>query len=68
MSVNYSVCMLPNPARPDEPKKAYAKAQATRVLDVKSLSNRISHGCSLTRSDVCYYRGCRRDGGVAQRR
>lgn len=42
MPLNYSVTMTGNPMNADEPKKAYAKAQISQELSLKSLSKRVS--------------------------
>lgn len=52
MPVNYSVCMLKNPMSPDAPKKAYAKVQASKILEFDMLCKRVAHGCTCTKADV----------------
>lgn len=52
MPVNYSVFMMKNPMNPSAPKKAYAKAQASKVLDFDVLCKRVAHGCTCTKADV----------------
>lgn len=52
MPQNYSIVMLPNPAKPDEAKKAYAKAQITRELTLKELSRRVAGQTTVSRADV----------------
>ena len=52
MPQNYSIVELPNPAKPDEAKKAYAKAQITRELTLKELSRRVAGQTTVSRADV----------------
>lgn len=52
MPVNYSVFMMKNPMNPEGPKKAYAKAQASKVLEFDALCKRVAHGCTCTKADV----------------
>lgn len=52
MAVNYSIVLKSNPAKPEDGKKAYACAQYTTKLSLKSLCQRISLQTTLTRADV----------------
>lgn len=52
MPQNYSIVELPNPAKPAEAKKAYAKAQITRELTLKELSRRVAGQTTVSRADV----------------
>lgn len=52
MPQNYSIAMLPNPMKPDEAKKAYAKAQISRELTLKELSRRVAGQTTVSRADV----------------
>ena len=52
MALNYSIALLPNPMKPDEAKKAYAKAQISRELTLKELSKRVSGQTTVSRADV----------------
>ncbi len=52
MPVNYSVFMMKNPMNPESPKKAYAKAQASKILEFDMLCKRVAHGCTCTKADV----------------
>lgn len=52
MPQNYSIVELPNPAKPDDAKKAYAKAQITRELTLKELSRRVAGQTTVSRADV----------------
>lgn len=52
MPQNYSIVELPNPAKPDEAKKAYAKAQISRELTLKELSRRVAGQTTVSRADV----------------
>lgn len=52
MAVNYSLCMLKNPQKPEEAKKAYAKAQVAHVMTLKMLSKRIADQSTCSRADV----------------
>ena len=42
MSLNYSIAMMGNPLKKEEPKKAYAKAQTNGELNLKELSTLIA--------------------------
>ena len=52
MALNYSICMLKNPLKPDEPKKAYAKAQISQVMTLKMLGKRVAAESTCSRADV----------------
>lgn len=52
MAVNYSLCMLKNPVKPEEARKAYAKAQISQVMDLKMLSKRVANESTCSRADV----------------
>ena len=52
MPLNYSISLLPNPAKPDEAKKAYAKAQVNRELSLRELSARVASQTTVSRADV----------------
>ena len=45
MPLNYSITLLPNPIKPDEAKKAYAKAQVNRELSLAAQT-------TVSRADV----------------
>ena len=40
MPLNYSIVLLGNPRKPDDPKKAYARSQVSKELTLKGLSQR----------------------------
>lgn len=51
--INYSIVMRGNPVKKDEPKKAYASAQYSEVMDINRFAEHIaSHGCVYKRSDI----------------
>ena len=52
MPVNYSIAMRSNPQDPDQPKKAYARAQIRGELSLKQLSRRIASQTTVSRADV----------------
>lgn len=52
MSLNYSIAMMGNPLKKEEPKKAYAKAQTNGELNLKELSTLIESKCTVHQADV----------------
>lgn len=52
MPLNYSISLLPNPGKPSEAKKAYAKAQINRELSLRELSARVAAQTTVSRADV----------------
>ena len=51
--VNYSIVMRGNPMDADAPKKAYASAQYSEVMDINRFAEHIaSHGCVYKRADI----------------
>ena len=44
--------MMGNPQKPDDPKKAYAKAQISQELTLKGLSKLVSSQTTVSRADV----------------
>ena len=42
MPLNYSIVLLGNPRKPDDPKKAYARSQVSKELTLKGLSQRVA--------------------------
>ena len=48
MSLNYSIAMMGNPLKKEEPKKAYAKAQTNGELNLKELSTLIASKCTVS--------------------
>lgn len=52
MPLNYSVAMMGNPIKADEPKKAYAKAQISEELSLKDLSRQVASQTTVSRADV----------------
>ena len=52
MSLNYSIAMMGNPLKKEEPKKAYAKAQTNGELNLKELSTLIASKCTVHQADV----------------
>lgn len=52
MPLNYSVAMMGNPIKADEPKKAYAKAQISEELSLKELSRQVAAQTTVSRADV----------------
>lgn len=51
--INYSLAFRQNPNKPDEPKKIYALAQYTDVMNITEFSKHIStHGCVYSRADI----------------
>lgn len=47
MSLNYSIAMMGNPLKKEEPKKAYAKAQTNGEHSLKELSTLIASKCTV---------------------
>ena len=52
MALNYSISMMGNPQKPDDPKKAYAKAQISQELTLKGLSKLVASQTTVSRADV----------------
>lgn len=52
MALNYSIAMLPNPMKPEEAKKAYAKAQISEEHSLKALSRLVAAQTTVSRADV----------------
>lgn len=52
MPLNYSICLLRNPLKPMLPAKAYAKAQVSQEMTLKTLSRKVAAACTCTRADV----------------
>ena len=52
MALNYSIAMMGNPIKTDEPKKAYAKAQISQELTLKELSKQVASQTTVSRADV----------------
>ncbi len=52
MSLNYSIAMMGNPLKADDPKKAYAKAQISEELSLKELSKQVAAQTTVSRADV----------------
>lgn len=52
MPLNYSVFLAPNPQKPAEAKKAYAKAQINKEISLKTLSKRVASQTTLSYADV----------------
>ena len=52
MPINYSITMLGNPRKPQEPKKAYAKAQISEEVSLEKLSEQIASQTTVSRADV----------------
>lgn len=52
MSLNYSIAMMGNPQKKEEPKKAYAKAQTNGRIGLKELSAQIASKCTVHQADV----------------
>lgn len=51
--INYSTVMRGNPSDADAPKKAYASAQYSEVMDINEFAEHIaSHGCVYKRADI----------------
>lgn len=51
--INYSIAMMANPAKPEEPKKAYGVAQYTEKMTLTEFSKHISdHNCVYDAEDV----------------
>ena len=51
--INYSIVMRGKPADKEAPKKAYATAQYSEVMDISQFSEHIaSHGCVYQRADI----------------
>ena len=53
MSLNYSIAMMGNPLKKEEPKKAYAKAQTNGELNLKELSTLIASKCTVHQAVTC---------------
>lgn len=52
MPLNYSIAMMGNPLKADDPKKAYAKAQISEELSLKDLSKQVAAQTTVSRADV----------------
>lgn len=52
MPLNYSIAMMGNPQKKEDPKKAYAKAQISNELTLKMLSKIIASQTTVSRADV----------------
>src|SRR5574344_3092671 len=52
MAINYSISMLRNPRKPQDPKKAYAKAQVSEQVTLEKLSEQIASQTTVSRADV----------------
>ena len=52
MPLNYSISLLPPPGKPDEAKKAYAKAQVNREVSLREFSARVASQTTVSRADV----------------
>lgn len=52
MPLNYSIAMMGNPLKADDPKKAYAKAQISEELSLKELSKLVASQTTVSRADV----------------
>ena len=51
--INYSIAMMGNPAKPDDPKRAYGVAQYTEKMSLGQFSEHISdHNCVYDAEDV----------------
>lgn len=51
--INYSLALRGNPSDPDMPKRAYALAQYTDIMNITEFSRHISsHGCVYSRADI----------------
>lgn len=51
--IHYSTSLRANPVKPEEPKKAYATAQCSEVINLKKFSAHIaSHGTAYSRADI----------------
>lgn len=51
--IPYSLSLRSNPMDIEQPKKAYANAQARQVLDINQFAAHItSHGCVYSRGDI----------------
>lgn len=52
MAINYSITMLGNPRKPEDPKKAYAKSQITEKVPLDKLADQIASQTTVSRADV----------------
>ncbi|WP_195579160.1 HU family DNA-binding protein, partial [Bacteroides intestinalis] len=52
MALNYSIAMMGNPMNQEEAKRAYAKAQVSQELSLKTLAKRVSSQTTASRADV----------------
>lgn len=50
--INYSISMRRNVADPDAPKKAYAVAQSSRIIELDELAKMVAMQTTATRADV----------------
>lgn len=51
--LDYSVALLANPMKPEEPKKAYAYLQKRSTLNIDEIADHmVSHGCQYDRGDI----------------
>lgn len=51
--INYSIAMMGNPAKPDDPKRAYGVAQYTEKMSLEKFAEHISdHNCVYDAEDV----------------
>ena len=51
MALNYSIAMMGNPMNQEEAKKAYAKAQVSQELSLKTLAKRVSSQTTASRAE-----------------
>jgi len=52
MSLKYSLALIRNPQRRDEPPRYYAKSQARDTVDLNRIADEISYATTLTDGDV----------------
>lgn len=51
--INYSLAMRGNPTDIEQPKKAYASAQAKEVMDINAFAaHLVDHGCVYSKGDI----------------
>ena len=58
--INYSIAMMGNPAKPDDPKKAYGVAQYTEKMTLEKFSEHISEHNNVLTLRMCKPSSARR--------
>lgn len=58
--INYSIAMMGNPAKPEDPKKAYGVAQYTEKMTLEKFSEHISEPTTSMTLRMCKPSSARR--------